>query len=81
MMDIVFMACQRKCIYRRFEIKHFSAYKTDSVDMAELRVSNTDEKTETMTGPDARGAFKDLFKIIAEKLSADEAYVTHQNIW
>ena len=51
--------------------------------MAELRVSNTDEKakTSTMTGPDARGAFRDLFRIIAEKLSADESYVTHQNIW
>ena len=51
--------------------------------MAELRVSNTDEKakTTTMTGPDARGAFRDLFRIIAEKLSADESYVTHQNIW
>ena len=51
--------------------------------MAELRVSNTDEKSKTtkMTGPDAQGEFRELFKIIAEKLSADEAYVTHQNIW
>lgn len=51
--------------------------------MAELRVSNTDDqsKTTTMTGIDARGEFRELFKIIAEKLSADEAYVTHQNIW
>jgi len=36
--------------------------------------------TTTMTGIDARGEFRELFKIIAEKLSADEAYVTHQNI-
>ena len=54
-----------------------------SVKMAELRVSNTDEQSKTtkMTGPDARGEFRELFKIIAEKLSADESYVTHQNIW
>ena len=52
--------------------------------MAELQVTNIDEKsktTNTMTGIDARGEFRELFKIIAEKLSADEAYVTHQNIW
>ena len=50
--------------------------------MAELRVSNTDgRETSTMSAPDAQGEFRKLFKIIAEKLSADESYVTHQNIW
>jgi len=34
-----------------------------------------------MTGIDALGEFRELFKIIAEKLSTDEAYVTHQHIW
>ena len=56
--------------------------------MAGLQVTDEnikyiDEKSKTrkMTGIDAREEFRELFKIIAEKLSTDEAYVTHQHIW